>query len=84
MRLGIMHGRPKTEEQLLRLIYWEIQSRISSKGKFTKIRENVALCLNWNIAFFYCAWFKCCVVLLVVSFGCSVLFVLVLLETFRL
>jgi hypothetical protein len=45
------HGKPKTEKELLRLIYWEIRYRISGKGKFTKTRKNVALCLNWNIAF---------------------------------
>jgi hypothetical protein len=45
------HGRPKTEEQLLRLIYWEIRSCISGKGKFTKTRENIALCLNFSITF---------------------------------
>jgi hypothetical protein len=44
-------GRPKTEEQLLRLIYWEIRSRISGKGRFLKTKGNFVLCLNWNIPF---------------------------------
>jgi hypothetical protein len=44
-------GRPKTEEQLLRSIYWEIRSCISGKGRFSKTKENFVLCLNWNIPF---------------------------------
>jgi hypothetical protein len=58
------HGRPKTEEQVIWLIYWDIRSRISRQGKFMKTRENVALCLSWNIAFF-CSGLNMLVVLVV-------------------
>jgi hypothetical protein len=34
------HGKPKTEEQILKIIFWEVRSRISGKGKFKKNREN--------------------------------------------
>jgi hypothetical protein len=30
------HGRPKTEEQILRSIFWEVRSKISSKCNFKK------------------------------------------------
>jgi hypothetical protein len=42
-------GHPKTEEQILRLIFWEVRNRISGKGKFIKSMENVAICQIWNI-----------------------------------
>jgi hypothetical protein len=42
---------PKTEEQVLRSIYWDVRYQISGKGRFTKTRESVNLCLNWNISF---------------------------------
>jgi hypothetical protein len=42
-------GHPKTEEQILRSVFWEVQKRISGKGKFIKDMENVALCKMWNI-----------------------------------
>lgn len=42
-------GHPKTEEQLLRLIFWEVRNRISGKGKFIKSMENVAICQMWNL-----------------------------------
>jgi hypothetical protein len=45
------NGHPKTEEQVLRLIYWDVRSRISGKGRFAKTSESVKLCLNWNISF---------------------------------
>jgi hypothetical protein len=37
------------EEQILRLIFWEVRKRISGKGKFMKDTENVTLCKMWNI-----------------------------------
>jgi hypothetical protein len=40
---------PRTEEQILRLNFWEVRKRISGKGKFIKNMENVALCKLWNI-----------------------------------
>ncbi|XP_062143702.1 uncharacterized protein LOC133851346 isoform X1 [Alnus glutinosa] len=43
------HGKPKTEEQILKIIFWEVRSRISGKGKFKKNRENVSICQNWNL-----------------------------------
>jgi hypothetical protein len=42
-------GQPRTEEQILKLIFWEVRFRISGKGRFKKNLENVRLCLNWNI-----------------------------------
>jgi hypothetical protein len=44
------HGHPKSEEQILKLIFWEVRTRITCKGKFMKIRENVRICQLWNLA----------------------------------
>jgi hypothetical protein len=43
------HGQPKTEESILKLICWEVGSRISGKRSFKKTRENLSLCQNWNL-----------------------------------
>jgi hypothetical protein len=43
------HGLPRTEEQILRMIFWEVRYRISGKGKFVKTRENIDICQKWNI-----------------------------------
>jgi hypothetical protein len=40
------NGCPKTEEQVLRSIYWDIRSQFSRNGRFTNSRESVNLCLN--------------------------------------
>jgi hypothetical protein len=45
------NGCPKTEEQVLRSIYWDVRFRFSGNGRFAKTRESVNLCLNWNISF---------------------------------
>ncbi|GLT71182.1 hypothetical protein SLA2020_432160 [Shorea laevis] len=42
-------GQPKTEEQLLKAIVWEVRSRILGKGKFRMSRENLLLCQAWNL-----------------------------------
>jgi hypothetical protein len=42
-------GQPKTEEQILKFIFWEIRYRVSGKGKFQKNMENIWLCQSWNI-----------------------------------
>jgi hypothetical protein len=42
---------PKTKEEVLQSIHWDVCSRISVKGRFTKTSESVNLCLNWNISF---------------------------------
>jgi hypothetical protein len=42
-------GRPKTEEQILKRIFWEIRSRISEKGRFIKSKKNINPCQMWNI-----------------------------------
>lgn len=42
-------GLPKTEEQILKQIFWEIISRIFGKGKFKKTSENVNMCQLWNL-----------------------------------
>jgi hypothetical protein len=59
-------------------IYWEIRFRILGKGRFPKTKENIALCLNWNIpfavlvyVFFWFLFFFAVLCLLVVSFVCS-------------
>jgi hypothetical protein len=44
-----MSNKNVSEEQILRMIFWEVRSRISGKGKFKKNRENVNICQNWNI-----------------------------------
>jgi hypothetical protein len=44
-----VQGHPKTEEQILRLIFSEVRNRISGRGKFIKNIENVALFRMWNI-----------------------------------
>jgi hypothetical protein len=43
------NGHPKTEEQLLMVIFWEVRSRILGKGKFPKSQANVVICQAWNI-----------------------------------
>jgi hypothetical protein len=42
-------GHPKTEDQMLHLIFWEVRNRISGGGKFIKNGENMASCRLWNI-----------------------------------
>jgi hypothetical protein len=49
-RNEIKHGgQPKTEEQILKVIFWEVRSRILGKGRFKKSRGNFVLCQNWNL-----------------------------------
>jgi hypothetical protein len=43
------NGHPRTEEQILKAIFWEVRYRISGKGRFKKNQENVGLCHCWNI-----------------------------------
>lgn len=43
------HGHPKSEEQVFKLIFWEVRTRISGKGKLKKSRENVRICRLWNL-----------------------------------
>jgi hypothetical protein len=43
-------GQPKTEEQLLKIILWEVRSRIVGRGKFLLNRENTLLCRSWNLS----------------------------------
>ncbi|XP_059455969.1 uncharacterized protein LOC132186126 [Corylus avellana] len=42
-------GVPKTEEQLLKQIFWEIRARITVKRGFPRTRENLLLCSLWNL-----------------------------------
>jgi hypothetical protein len=42
-------GHPKSEEQLLKKILWEIRARVVGKGKFPKNKENLELCSLWNL-----------------------------------
>jgi hypothetical protein len=39
-----------TDEQILKMILWEVRIRISRKGSFKKTRENVRICQLWNLA----------------------------------
>jgi hypothetical protein len=49
----IKHNRhPKTGEQLLKVIFWEVRSKILENEKFLKFRGNVVLCQAWNIPAF--------------------------------
>jgi hypothetical protein len=41
------HGHPKSEEQILKLIFWEIRTQISGKEKFKKTKGE---CQLWNLA----------------------------------
>jgi hypothetical protein len=42
-------GQLKTKEHILKVIIWEVRSRISGKGEFKKSRENFNLCQHWNL-----------------------------------
>jgi len=42
-------GHPCTEEQILKMIIWEVRSRIASMGKFQRNEENISLCFRWNV-----------------------------------
>jgi hypothetical protein len=44
------HGHPKSEEQILKLIFWEVHIRMSGSSKFKKTRENIRICQIWNLA----------------------------------
>jgi hypothetical protein len=49
-RNEIKHGsHPKTEEQILQRLFWEVRTRVVVKGRFKKCSENVAICRNWGI-----------------------------------
>jgi hypothetical protein len=37
-------GHPRTEEQILKHIFWEVRSRVAGKGNFKKTRANISLC----------------------------------------
>jgi hypothetical protein len=36
------HGQPKTEEQILKSVFWEVRSRILGRGKFKSNRVNLS------------------------------------------
>ena len=40
---------PKTEEQILQAVIWDIMCRISWKGRFCKSDSNFVLCEYWGI-----------------------------------
>jgi hypothetical protein len=42
-------GHPRTEEQILKYIFWEVRSRATGKGKFKKAKVNISLCHSWNM-----------------------------------
>jgi hypothetical protein len=43
------HGQSRTEEQILKSIFWEVRTRISGRGCFKKTKESIRLCHSWNI-----------------------------------
>jgi hypothetical protein len=43
------HGQPRTEEQILKSIFWEVRTRISGRGCFKKTKVSIRLCHSWNI-----------------------------------
>jgi hypothetical protein len=43
------HVQPRTEEQILKSIFWEVRTRISGKGCFQKTKESIRLCHCWNV-----------------------------------
>jgi hypothetical protein len=50
VRNAIKHnGQSKIEEQILKFIFWKVQSQISGKEKFKKYRENIRICHCWNL-----------------------------------
>jgi hypothetical protein len=42
-------GQPRTEEQILKQIFWKIRCKISGIRKFQKNMENISLCHKWNV-----------------------------------
>ncbi len=62
-------GRQKMEEQILRVIFWVVRSRISRKDKFKKNMKKKALCQMWNIDAFVLSWYwSFCFYLVVLEF----------------
>lgn len=49
-RNALRHGSvPKSEEQLLHSVVWDVSNRINWKGKFCKSDLNIALCDSWGL-----------------------------------
>jgi hypothetical protein len=49
-RNNIKHGnQPKTEEEIVKRITWEIRARMIAKGRFKRSMENLELCSRWNL-----------------------------------
>jgi hypothetical protein len=44
-------GSPSTEEQILKKVMWEVQTRLAGRGKFPRTRENIFLSSLWNLPF---------------------------------
>jgi hypothetical protein len=65
-------GHPRTDEQILKHIFWEVRSRVAEKRKF-KNKPNISLCHSWNMDTAMLVW---CFALFVVCFICLVDFVL--------
>lgn len=42
-------GIPSTEEQILKMIFWEVRTQIYGKSSFKKTRESVLICQIWNL-----------------------------------
>jgi hypothetical protein len=50
MRNEIRHfGQPSYEEQILKMVLWEVRTRIVGKGKFPKTKGNLVLASQWNL-----------------------------------
>lgn len=49
-RNNIKHGNQLlTEEKLVQKIRWEVRTRLMSKGRFPRSKENDELCKNWDL-----------------------------------
>lgn len=49
-RNNIKHGNQLlTEEKLVQKLRWEVRTRVMSKGKFPRSKENYDLCKSWDL-----------------------------------
>ena len=42
-------GSPRTEEQILKKVMWEVRTRLAGSDNFPKTRENISLSSLWNL-----------------------------------
>jgi hypothetical protein len=46
LKLG---NQPRTEEEIVKRIIWEIRARMIAKGRFKRSMTNLELCRSWNL-----------------------------------